>query len=151
MTKREIGERSLGELSFLVMAEHGLERWDLDRILNGMGARRISTAANGADAVDRLKEAREPFDVILWDLDATTSQGVESLQRLLGREPAPSFIFVTALDASAVAPYESTQRALGVNVIGVLQKPVTAGKLASLVELHRARAAKRDAQPSKRK
>ncbi|MBI3140494.1 MAG: response regulator transcription factor [Rhodocyclales bacterium] len=82
-------------------------------------------AANGAEALERLGEARA--DVALVDIRMPRMDGIELARHLAGMKPAPAVVFTTAYDQYAVQAFE-------LNAVDYLVKPVRAQRLAAALE-----------------
>jgi CheY-like chemotaxis protein len=68
------------------------------RMLKRMELHDIAVVDNGLKAVDR--EAAEPFDIVLMDMQMPVMDGIEATKRIVGRQegdhPIASVVFVTA-------------------------------------------------------
>lgn len=127
------GASELGELRCLVAEDHAFQRRSLVRILRGLGARYIEEAADGCVAVEFFRSDRDPLDLVLCDLDMPGMDGVELLRRMGEAGSKADVIVTSALDPAVVASVRTMARAYGVNVLGVLEKPVTPEALLKLV------------------
>ncbi len=77
----------------------------------------VATAANAAEAVDRIKE-HQP-DLIFLDINMPAKSGFDLLEEL---DETPQVIFVTAYDQYAIKAFE-------VNALDYIVKPVNAQRL----------------------
>lgn len=126
---------TLGEMSFLVVEEHGLQRWAIDNLLRGLGARHVLAAANAKAALDLWKRAPAPLDIVVWDLDMPGADAMEFIRQLAAPQP-PSVLFLSSLERALVAPLEATARAGGIQVLGIVEKPIAADKLAAAIRAY---------------
>jgi two-component system, sensor histidine kinase len=85
----------------------------------------VTLAANGLEAI--ALAAREPFDVILMDVQMPVMDGVEATQRIRKLPPPAGLVPVLALSANVVPAEQARYIAAGMN--GALAKPIDWQKL----------------------
>jgi CheY-like chemotaxis protein len=125
----------IAELRFLAVEDHEFQRGVWLRILAGLGATKVSVAADGREALIVMARDR-PVDIIISDLDMPGMDGAEFM-RHLGETGLPvSVILASALDALLLASVETMAREYGVRILGIIQKPITPAKLGALIRLH---------------
>jgi len=129
----------IGELRFLVVENHGFQRWALENLLVTLGAKEVLSAPDGQSALDILESADEPIDVILSDLDMPGMDGIELMRHLGERNMPGCVILASAMDRSFIASVEAMARDYGVELLAALQKPVTPRKLESALRPFRRR------------
>jgi EAL domain-containing protein (putative c-di-GMP-specific phosphodiesterase class I) len=135
------------ELTFLAVEDHEFQRDMLLKLLARLGATRISTAADGREALNIIKVAAPQIDVIISDLDMPGMDGLEFM-RHLGKTQIPvAIILVSALESMLLDSADAMSRAYGVKILGVIQKPITAQKLLVLIERHERVDAKAETRP----
>jgi signal transduction histidine kinase/ActR/RegA family two-component response regulator len=105
----------------LIAEDNSVNQKVLVRMLKRMELHDIVVVDNGLKAVDR--EAAEPFDIVLMDMQMPVMDGIEATKRIVGRQegdhPVASVVFVTAHVSSS---YEAMcEKAGGVDF---LPKPV---------------------------
>lgn len=128
---------NVAEIRFLVVEDHGFQRWVTGNLLQSMGAAHVYSAADGRAALEMLSEIDPPIDIVVSDLDMPGMDGMEFI-RHLGEARAPvSLIVASALDRSLVASVEAMARAYEVNLLGALEKPATVKKLNALLAEYR--------------
>ena len=113
--------------------EH-VRRWTR-KVLAQMGITEVTEAENGESALARVTTPGERFDIILCDLRMPHQDGVEFIRALSLLRIDTAVVLVSmeperVLDTSALLAEEQ-----GVHLLGVLAKPVSAEKLASLFTL----------------
>jgi EAL domain-containing protein (putative c-di-GMP-specific phosphodiesterase class I)/FixJ family two-component response regulator len=123
-------------LSFLVVEDHEFQRSMLVKMLNALPAKAVYSAADGHAALGVLRGLAAPIDVIVSDLDMPRMDGME-LMRHVGTEwPGSSLIVASALSRDLLASIETMASAYRVNLLGIIEKPVTPRKLEELLSLH---------------
>ena len=123
----------IADIRFLVVEDHGFQRWVTGNLLEGMGAKHVYNAADGRAALDILEEVDPPVDVIVSDLDMPGMDGMEFIRHIGESRFPASLIVASALDRSLVSTVEAMARAYGVNLLGAMDKPATAKKLQALL------------------
>jgi len=98
-------------------------------VLSSTGAKLVSAASDGAAARKLLAESG-PFNLLLLDLHMPDCDGVEFLDHLRKIDFRGAVVIVSAADTSVRNGAAQLGAAYGLNVAGVLAKPLTAQKLA---------------------
>jgi EAL domain-containing protein (putative c-di-GMP-specific phosphodiesterase class I)/AmiR/NasT family two-component response regulator len=127
----------VADLRFLVAEDHDFQRGALVRVLQGLGAMTVYEAANGHGALQVLRDAARPVDIVISDLDMPGMDGMEFLRHLGEAGESISIILASALERKLLASIATMSEAYGINLLGVVEKPLTAAKLAPLIGLHR--------------
>jgi CheY-like chemotaxis protein len=125
----------IAELRFLAVEDHEFQRGVWLRILAGLGATKVSVAADGREALVVMARDR-PVDIIISDLDMPGMDGAEFMRHLGETGLAVSVILASALDGLLLASVETMAQEYGVRILGIIQKPITPAKLAALIKLH---------------
>ncbi len=123
-------------LRFLVVEDHGFQRWMAGNLLQGLGATAVFSAGDGQAALDILATIEPPIDVIISDLDMPGMDGMEFIRHVGERGTGASLILMSSLDPSLVASVEGMARAYGVHLLGAIEKPANAKKLAAVIGRH---------------
>jgi EAL domain-containing protein (putative c-di-GMP-specific phosphodiesterase class I)/CheY-like chemotaxis protein len=124
---------NIGEIRFLVVEDHGFQRWVIGNLLATLGAKHVYSAPDGIAALELYKTLEPPVDIIVSDLDMPGMDGMEFI-RHVGEVGRPvSVIVASGLDRSLVASVESMARAYGVHLLGAIEKPATAKKLSAAI------------------
>ena len=131
-------------LRFLVVEDHGFQRWVMVHLLEGMGARAVFSAADGGSALEVLADLDPPVDIIVSDLDMPGMDGMEFIRHVGELKHPVSLILSSSLERTLIATVETMARAYGVNLLGAMEKPPTAKKLKELLNLYDAQRLERD-------
>lgn len=134
---------SITNLHFLVAEDHEFQRSTLVRMLGGLGARSVHEAADGHVALAIIRDPNRPIDIVICDLDMPGMDGMEFIRRLGESESPVSVIIASALERNLIASVETMTEAYGIDLLGVVEKPLNPGKLGLLIERHRAVQARR--------
>jgi CheY-like chemotaxis protein len=103
----------------------------MKRMLLQLGLEHIDIVENGQEAVNR--EATQPYDVILMDMDMPVMNGLEATRQIVARprvkptDVAPKIFFVSA---HALDAFQAQAKAAGSD--GFISKPVNLQKIESI-------------------
>jgi EAL domain-containing protein (putative c-di-GMP-specific phosphodiesterase class I)/FixJ family two-component response regulator len=122
------------ELTVMVVEDHGFQRRMALRLLGELGVLRTLEAAEGEQALGVLEAQPAAPDILLVDLDLPGMDGIEFISRVAKQRLAHSVALVSALDQALLTTVQGMARAYGLRVIGAVEKPLTASKLAALLE-----------------
>jgi CheY-like chemotaxis protein len=131
---------TLAACTVLVVEDHEFQRRTMLQILANLGVGDLLEAADGEEALE-VMATRAP-EVVLCDLDMPGMDGIGFFEHLAHRGLDPALIIASGLDEEVVLDAEATARELGLRVLGVVRKPLTARRL---LELFAPRAATRTA------
>ncbi len=87
-------------------------------MLHSMGVEKVAQSPGGADAIDQLRAAQQPFDMVLCDWMMPGADGLAVLQELKKRWPQTPFVMMTSR-----ADQASVAEAIQAGVAGYLRKP----------------------------
>lgn len=127
---------SLADCTVMVVEDHEFQRHTMLQILANLGTAGLFEAADGESALALLAGDRR-IDVVVCDLDMPEMDGVEFLRNLSARSIDTAVVIASGLDDAVVRSAAATARAYGVDVLGVIRKPLTARRLLEVVGLHR--------------
>lgn len=122
---------SVSALSVMVVEDHGFQRRMALRLLGELGVVDVADAADGHVALRLLSQRAQPLDVVMVDLDMPGMDGVEFIGHVAQRRLARAVLVVSALDPALLNTVQTMTRAYGLRVLGSVEKPLTAGKLAA--------------------
>lgn len=116
-------------LTSLIVDDEAPARSRLRRLLDPfVAAGRLAApdeATDGVDALQRMNDADEPYDLVFLDVRMPELDGFDVLDRLPPRH-RPAVVFTTAYDEYALRAFEAS-------AVDYLLKPVDAGRLADAV------------------
>jgi EAL domain-containing protein (putative c-di-GMP-specific phosphodiesterase class I)/FixJ family two-component response regulator len=127
----------------VVIDDEAFMRKLLERQLQSVGCRAVSCFECGTDALDMLVEHGERVSLLLCDLQMPVMDGIEVVRRLGQMSYRGALVLVSGEDTRTLLVAEKLAKAHGLNVLGVLHKPVKPEQLKMLV----ANAAKARSQP----
>jgi len=107
----------------------------------------VIEAADGREALDKIRGAPWPVDVALCDLDMPGMDGVQFIRHLAEDQLVTSVILQSGLETQLIASVEGMARAHGLTVLGTIEKPVTAQKLYNLLSRYKPSTTPRKAVP----
>ncbi len=125
----------IAHLHFLVAQADPAQRRALVDMLGQLGASRVTDVPDGHLALQTLEAGLAPaVNVAIVDLALPGMDGLELIRRL-GEVQAPARLVVTgAQPADLLFSVETLAQAYGVELLGVIARPVTAAKLKPLLD-----------------
>lgn len=123
-------------LRFLVVEDHGFQRWAICQALEELGVRSVREAADGRAALEIFRNRAEPIDIIISDLDMPGMDGMELIRHLGAEGRRVSVILASALDRALIGSVETMTTAYGINLLGAIEKPITAKALEAVIRRH---------------
>mgnify|MGYP005805767261 CR=1 FL=1 len=125
------------QLRFLVVEDHGFQRWYTRDLLERAGASRVFSAHDGHSALEICTNVDPPVDIIVTDLSMPGMDGIEFIRHVADIGMPASLILATEQDASIITSVEAMAHAFGVHVIASIRKPLTESKLRTAVRRFR--------------
>ena len=117
--------------SALVVDDSALQRQHTVGLLHELGIDMIYEAGNGNEALDLLALLKLPPGLAVIDLEMPGMDGIELIQHLQKKGVNMPLIVASSREASLLLSVETMIQALGMRVLGALQKPLNHDKLAS--------------------
>lgn len=130
------GWMSLADLRVLLVEDHGFQRRLGLRLLGDLGLTHLHEAADGFQALDLLRSLPEVPDVVLVDLDMPGMDGVEFIGLVAQDRLAHSIAVVSAMEPALLHTVQVMAKASGLRVLGCIEKPLTPGKLTTVLSLY---------------
>ncbi len=133
----------------MVVEDQAVPRQVAVAILRRMGVAEVLQAENGQDALEKIRRFAAPLDVIVCDLDMPRMDGVEFIRHVGEATHGASIVLASGVDAAVLASVEAMASSQGLDVLGVLEKPLTPQKLGEVLARYRTSGARapRPAQP----
>jgi EAL domain-containing protein (putative c-di-GMP-specific phosphodiesterase class I)/FixJ family two-component response regulator len=126
-----------GELRFLVVEDHGFQRWAVEALLKKLGATQVFSAGDGKEGLEILRTVRPSVDIVVTDLSMPGMDGIEFIRHVAEMGAPFSIILASEQDPSLVASVASMTESYGANLLQAFQKPLTGAKLTSAVARYR--------------
>lgn len=120
-------------LRFLVVEDHGFQRWMTANLVVGFGAEQVLSAVDGQEALGILATTQPPIDIVITDLDMPGMDGMEFIRRIAELREPVSLIVLSSMDSQLIRTVESMTRAYGATLLGAIEKPATAKKLEGVI------------------
>ncbi|MEX0584801.1 MAG: EAL domain-containing response regulator [Natronospirillum sp.] len=117
-------------LNVLVVDDEAFARDVISATLSHLQIQTIQTAASGEEAIQILTKTPHQIDILLCDLHMPGMDGVELLRHLDELDFHGGIIVISGADERVLRAAISLARAHFLNLLGSLQKPVSAGSLA---------------------
>jgi EAL domain-containing protein (putative c-di-GMP-specific phosphodiesterase class I)/CheY-like chemotaxis protein len=131
---KEAASADLSELRFLVVEDHGFQRWTLGNHLKELGAKTVFFAADGKEALEIFASANPMIDVIVTDLNMPGMDGMAFVRHLGELNLPVSVILVSSHDRALLSSVSTMVRAYGVTLLDAIEKPVTAKKMEAAIQ-----------------
>jgi EAL domain-containing protein (putative c-di-GMP-specific phosphodiesterase class I) len=128
---------SIEDFRFLLVEDHGFQRWAMDKVLRELGARHVFSASDGRAALKIVADLGQRLDIVITDLDMPEMDGIEFIRHLGSVGGSPSLIVVSGFDRALLTSVEMMARVYKVRLLGSIEKPVTSESLAALIGMHR--------------
>ncbi len=127
--------RDLSDLKILVVDDQAAVRRVIARLLAQLGASRVESAGDGAEAMRAIEAATEPFDVAICDLSMPTEDGLVLLRRLAALHRKPAVILMSGKDALVLESAQRLGDSLDVTILGTIAKPLTGSTLTTMLDV----------------
>ena len=122
--------------SVLVVDDHDFQRRTALALLERLGVGSLAEASDGADALERLARS-DPPDIIVCDIDMPGMDGVEFIRHVAKRRLASAVVIASGLERGVLQAVEAVGEGYGLQVLGTLEKPLTARGLSELLTAYR--------------
>lgn len=121
----------------LVVEDHDFQRRTLVRMLHSLGIVDVLEAANGREALEIIRSVPKPPGIVFSDLDMPEMDGMAFIHHLGEARSGMGVIIISALDPVLLGSVAKMADAYGVQLLGVIEKPVTRERLVQLLAAHR--------------
>jgi EAL domain-containing protein (putative c-di-GMP-specific phosphodiesterase class I)/ActR/RegA family two-component response regulator len=120
--------------SVLVIDDDALQREILTRILARAGQASVLTAANGNEALDIMADYGAHIGLVICDLQMPGMDGMELLRHIGESVHKPAVIISSSTESRIVSSVEFMVKAVGLNVLGSVAKPVSCEAMNRLLD-----------------
>lgn len=121
-------------IKVLIVEDDSFQRRLVINMLRSLGVTAICGAENGRQALDMLHAGDDKIvDIAICDMNMPEMDGMEFLRHLGQEEAAVSVIILSTLPGAVLASVAKMSLAYGVNLLGVVEKPITVAQLESLI------------------
>jgi len=104
-----------------------------NRILKKQGIQSVTVTDSAEDALKMLASHYEPTDIVICDLNMPGLDGVELIRHISRVEMKVSLILISGEDARILQTAVNIAQERNINVLGAIQKPLTADNLRPLL------------------
>lgn len=134
---RAADQTSASGLRVLVAEDHEFQRSMLVEMIQSLGALCVHAVGDGRQALQVIRETGHPFDIIVTDIDMPGMDGLAFIRSLGAASLRTSLIITSSLQRSLLDSVEKMTAAYDIRLLGTIEKPASARKLADLIALHR--------------
>jgi EAL domain-containing protein (putative c-di-GMP-specific phosphodiesterase class I)/FixJ family two-component response regulator len=121
----------------IVAEDHPFQRSIAVDYLRQLGVGTVLEAEDGRTAMELMGQPDAAVDILLCDLDMPGMDGVELIRHTATNNLANSLVLLSGLDTILIDSVENMARAHNMNVLGTIEKPVSAQKLANVLTRYR--------------
>ena len=139
-------ESRFASYSIVVVEDHDFQRRTALALLGRLGVGNLFEASDGSAALDVLAGIAPP-DVIICDIDMPGMDGVEFIRHVARRGLASAIAIASGLDRRLLETVRAIGEGYGLQVLGTIEKPLTARALSELLATYRAPPASREREP----
>src|SRR5450830_1447929 len=115
--------------TLLIVDDSPLQRLHTVGLMRDLGVEMIYEAGDGHEALELLGLLRLPPSLVIVDLEMPGMDGVEFIQQLQLRKLNFPLIVASSRERSLLASVETMIEALGMHILGALQKPLNQEKI----------------------
>ena len=119
-------------LKVLVLEDSPFQLMAVHQMLNATGIFDVLTAESVDNACQSLK-CRGPVDIAICDLQLEEGDGVQLIRHLAHHQQARAVVILSSLDRTVLESVGQLARQLGLEVLGVLEKPANPAVLHDLM------------------
>lgn len=128
-------EKTLYQIeSLLIVDDSTVQREHTVGLMRDMGVDLIYEAGNGHEALELLAMLKLPPSLAIIDLEMPGMDGVELIQQLQQSQATFPLIVASSRETSLLSSVETMIQALGMRVLGALQKPLNREKIVAAMK-----------------
>ncbi|MES9905785.1 MAG: EAL domain-containing response regulator [Sedimenticola sp.] len=118
---------------FLIVEDDEFMAETIAVALGRLGFNAVEMATNGEEALARYNARPESFEIVISDLNMPGMDGVEFLRHLKNQGFGGAVTLVSGAGKRVLDSVEYLAKAHGLNVLGVLEKPITLSALSEVL------------------
>jgi CheY-like chemotaxis protein len=130
MTRKEDYE----DVTVLIVDDSEFIRLSTGRMFEAAGARCISFAVDGADALRVLRDPAAKIKLMVTDIAMPTMDGIDLIRRVADLPSPPAVALVSGADPALLASAKSVAGERGLWLLGALPKPVSLADIEHLLQ-----------------
>lgn len=119
--------------AILVVEDSIVQRAHLVSLLKRMVVNTVLEAGNGREALELIQLRSCPVDIVICDLEMPEMDGLEVIRHLAEVRPLAHVIITSSKSKAILESAESVARANGLDLLGIIKKPVSVGRLRHLL------------------
>ncbi len=131
------------QLSFLIVEDVRFQREMAVKLLGALGSPSVLSAANGQAALELLASLDQPIDIIISDLDMPEMDGIEFIRYAAEQNFCRAVAIASGMDQKIIHIVENIVEQYDIDVLPKVNKPITANKIAILLENYLTKSKKR--------
>ncbi|STX42226.1 regulatory protein (GGDEF, EAL and PAS domains) [Legionella donaldsonii] len=124
---------SFKNLTILIVEDEEFQRNILIRLLKNMGVENLYEATDGRTALEIIKKHAKSINIIISDIKMPGMDGMELLRHLSEIKTKIATIIFSGLERPLITSIETMALAYEINLLGVVEKPVSKNKLELLL------------------
>ncbi len=121
------------DLRVLVAEDARLQRSIVVEMLRSLGLHSISEASNGVEALDMIRHANPPINILFCDLKMPQMDGMELLRHLGTEIRHVEVVILSAMDKKLLAVVNKVSSLYEIKLLGALEKPLSLQKLKQIL------------------
>jgi EAL domain-containing protein (putative c-di-GMP-specific phosphodiesterase class I)/signal transduction histidine kinase/DNA-binding response OmpR family regulator len=131
-----VDDVSESQVSVLLVDDDHIMHRVVTLILNDMGIHQVHTALSGQRGLEILEQMQNAIDIIICDLNMPEMDGIEFTRHLARQNYSGALALSSGEDIRILRTVEKLAIEHELQVIGVLEKPVTLAKMNRLLEAY---------------
>jgi len=134
-----VNKKALSRLNILIVDD---DKFILNlclRVLRIIGCENFEIAENGHLALEKFTGGNKPFDVIIFDLNMPEMDGIELIGHFAKHKFRGGIILLSGMDDRFLETAHNHANKSGLNVLGTVQKPLTANAISKLLKSYEPR------------
>ncbi|WP_447747960.1 response regulator [Pseudomonas nicosulfuronedens] len=112
------------KFSILIVEDHPFQLIAVQMHLNRLGFFRLTPALDANEAREECARHREPFDLLLCDINLPDTNGIDLLKELSDAGRIRQAVFLSCREAEELQALQKTLRERGLPVLACLSKPL---------------------------